>query len=707
MPRLSIILFAWILLLVLSSQEVLAEFRAGAAVVDISPQSFPVFINGGMTSSSAIAVSTPVHARAIVMEDDGERIALVVVDSCMLQRSFLDEVKAMASGKTGIRPDRMLIAATHAHSAPAAMSCLGTDADEKYIPYLRLKLVETIEAAAKNVEPARVGWGVRNAAYYTAVRRWIRRPDRIIEDPFGNKTVRANMHAGREWQDVIGEAGPEDPDLSILSIQSKEGRPIAVLGNFSMHYFSGEKPVSADYFGLFSEGLKSRIAPQTVAGKPAFIGIMSHGCSGDIWRLDYTKQTPIEFETIKIDAYTEGLLDIAMSAYHEIQYDENVDLAMAEARLHLKYRVPDLQRLKWAQAIVDRMGGLLPKTTEEVYAREQVLLHERQETDVVVQALRIGTIAIASTPTETYALTGHKLKLQSPLKNTMVIELANGGDGYIPPPEQHVLGGYNTWAARSAGLEIEAEPKIAEAALELLEQVCKQSRKPFKQSRGSAVEEALASKPIAYWRMDETAGPRAVDSSGSNLDGIYEPGVVFFLEGPAPSKYCLHGEVNRAVHMAGGRMRARVPSLGDRYSVSMWIWNGMPLDGRDVAGWMFGRGRDHALRPLGDSLGMVGKGDDAGKLIFQSANRPYSIGRSVVPRWTWAHVQFVRTGDLVQVFLNQSKEPEIQMEATFDLPDDTEDIFVGGRGNRESSWEGRIDEVVVHRLRPSLDLTSK
>jgi hypothetical protein len=55
----------------------------------------------------------------------------------------------------------------------------------------------------------------------------------------------------------------------------------------------------------------------------------------------------------------------------------------------------------------------------------------------------------------------------------MVIELANGGDGYIPPPEMHLFGGYNTWAARSAGLEVMAEPKITQAAISLLETVSK------------------------------------------------------------------------------------------------------------------------------------------------------------------------------------------------------------------------------------------
>jgi hypothetical protein len=424
---------------------------------------------------------------------------------------------------------------------------------------------------------------------------------------------------------------------------------------------------------------------------------MSHGCSGDIWRMDYTKQTPEKFESIKIDEYTRGLLDIATDALANIKYDDQADLAMAEARLHLRYRVPDKQRVEWAERIVAQMGDRLPKTTEEVYAREQLLLHERQETDVVVQALRIGSIAIATTPTETYALTGFKLKLRSPLESTMVIELANGGDGYIPPPEQHVLGGYNTWAARSAGLEVEAEPKIAEACLSLLEQVSQRSRRNFVQSRGAAVDRILADKPVAYYRLDEMEGPRAIDCSGSNLDGIYEPGVVFFLEGPSSSDHCLAGETNRAVHLAGGRLRARVPGLQDRYSVSMWFWNGMPLNGREVAGWMFGRGRNHALSPAGDALGMAGNGEHAGKLLFQSGNKPVVPGKTVVPRWTWAHVRLVREGHQVSVYLNQAAEPEIQVESEFDLPHDVQELFFGGRGSLDASWEGRLDEIVVSR----------
>jgi len=298
-------------LLLVPTSDALAELRAGAAVVDVTPTQFPVLVNGGMTSRSADKVTTPINARAIVLDDGQERLGIVVVDSCMMPRPLLDEAKALAAGRTKIRADRMLISASHSHTAPACMGALGTDADPNYPTLLREKLAEALAAAEANLEPARAGWAVGNAAEFTALRRWIRRPDRIADDPFGNPTVRANMHAGRNWDDVTGESGPEDPDLSLISLQAKDGRPIAVLANFSMHYFGGQQALSADYFGLFCEGLKSRIAAGQDDKHPPFVGIMSHGCSGDIWRRDYTKPAGSRRESDTVESYTDGLLDMA------------------------------------------------------------------------------------------------------------------------------------------------------------------------------------------------------------------------------------------------------------------------------------------------------------------------------------------------------------------------------------------------------------
>ncbi|QDT79809.1 Neutral/alkaline non-lysosomal ceramidase [Gimesia maris] len=680
-------------LALLIPSQVFAELQAGATIVDVTPTKFPVLVNGSMTSRSVSTVKTKVNARAIVVADGEERLAIVVVDSCMLPRPLLDEVKKLAAQRTKIPADHILISATHAHSAPSSLACLGTDADPEYVPFLRGKLVDAIAAAEANLEPAQVGWGSENAADYTALRRWILRSDRLRNDPFGNPTVRATMHAGTNWDNAVGESGPEDPELSLISFRAKNGRPIALLANFSMHYF-GDGALSADYFGLYCNGLQEKLGKKDAKDAPAFVAIMSHGCSGDIYRRDYTKPKDQWAITNDINEYADGLIKITMQAYKNINYLEDADIEMAENRLQMNYRVPNKQLLEWSQRIVKELGDRLPKTQEEIYAREQVILHERQSTEIVTQALRIGDIAITTTPNETYALTGLKLKRQSPLKQTMVIELANGGDGYIPPPEQHLLGGYNTWAARSAGLEVLAEPRIVESDLELLEKVTNQRRKFYQQSRGPATEAILSLKPAAYWRLDEFNGPRARDLSGHQRDAFYEPAIAYFLEGPKSKSFCKEGETNRAVHFAGDRLQARINDLSDQFTISLWLWNGMPLDAREISGWMFSQGPDHGLAAYGDHLGVGGK-EFPGKLIFMNgADRKLHSGKTAIERWTWNHVALVRDGKSLKVYLNGKREIDLQTTSAKAGPM-LDQIFFGGRTDNQSNWEGRLDEIAV------------
>ena len=683
--------FIFVLCSIFTASGNAVEFRAGAAVADVTPAQFPVSVNGGMTSRSASQVTTPVHARALVFSSGDTRVAIVVVDSCMMSRSFLDEVKVLAASKTSILADRILISATHTHTAPAAMSCLGTDADPTYVPYLRQKLVEVIVKAESRLQAAEVGYSSIDASHYTAVRRWVRRSDRMAQDPFGNITVRANMHAGANWDDVTGESGPEDPTLGVLAVRSTRGEPLALLANFSMHYFSGEAAISSDYFGRYCDILEEKIAGDDA---PEFVAMMSHGCSGDIWRKDYTQATPAEFQQLDIQSYSEQLAALTLKAYEQIQFKGNVPLAMQEVRLPVRYRTPNLQTLEWAQRIVDGMKGEPPQTQPEVYAREQFLLHKMRETEVVVQALGIGDTGIATTPTETYALTGLKIKHMSPFKNTMVFDLANGGDGYIPPPEQHDLGGYNTWPARSAGLERMAEPRIVEAAVSLLESVAGKARKVYVQSVGQGTRALLALRPIAIYRLDEWAGPRAIDRSGNDHDAFVEDGVLFFLEGPHSGYFSGSHEINRSMFFAGGRVQSRLPKLDGDYSISLWFWNGMPTDSRGVTGWLWSRGYDHGIGSHGEHLGISGNSTVPGKLCLESGDHA-AIGKTILQRWTWNHVVFVRMGDRLLVFLNGNEEPEIEMESSADCVQKLPNLYLGGKSNSEFNFEGRLDEIGV------------
>ena len=146
---------------------------ASAVVVDVTPEKFPVIVNGSMTSRTVDKVKTPLKARGLALSDGTSTVVLVVVDSCMMPRPLLDEVKAKASTETGIPTDRMLISATHTHSAGSCMGALGTPPDPAYVALLKTRLIDTIVQAAKSLQPARIGFARTMAPDHTAIRRWI------------------------------------------------------------------------------------------------------------------------------------------------------------------------------------------------------------------------------------------------------------------------------------------------------------------------------------------------------------------------------------------------------------------------------------------------------------------------------------------------------------------------------------------------------
>ena len=107
-----------------------------------------------------------------------------------------------------------------------------------------------------------------------------------------------------------------------------------------------------------------------------------------------------------------------------------------------------------------------------MYAREAVAMTKYPDSfKLLIQAMRVGEFAISAAPCEVFAETGLEIKRRSPIKPTFNIGLANGYHGYLPTPEQHALGGYETWLARSSYLEVDASTRIRDTALALLTQL--------------------------------------------------------------------------------------------------------------------------------------------------------------------------------------------------------------------------------------------
>jgi hypothetical protein len=665
-------------------------FRAGAAAVDVSPKKLPAVVNGGFLRSEAGAINDPLFARALVLDDGSTRLAIVVVDSCMMPRELIDRAKELATKASGIPTERMLVSATHTHSAPSAMPALGTEADAAYVEQLPSGIAGAIERAAENLAPARIGWAAMDDYDHTHCRRWIRKPNRLVADPFGDLSARANMHPGYLNPDAIGPAGPVDPGLSVLAVQTPAGRPIAVLANYSMHYF-GAAPVSADYYGVFAKEM-ARLAGAD-GSEPAFIAMMSQGTSGDQQWMDYGQPK----RDISMNDYGREVAERAFAVYRSIAYRDSVPLAMAETTLKLSRRIPDAQRLAWAESIIAKMDGPSPKTLPAVYAREAIELRDHPVRELKLQAIGVGDLGIVAIPNEVYAITGLKIKASSPFATTFTIELANGSEGYIPPPEQHKLGGYTTWPARTAGLEVAAETKIVGNVWRLLELVSGKPRKPMVESHGGHAKALLAQKPVAYWRLGEIEGERAVDSSGHDRHGRFEGGVAHYLDG-APIDAAQPSGATRAAHFAGGRMRAIIPELRESYAVSLWFWNGLPNDERPVTGTIVSLSAGEGADAPTLHVRIGGKSGAPGRLELTSDQLEPSVvtGETFIAPKTWRRLTLVGEARTLAIYLDESDKPALRAEWKPDFRPVFREISLGGKHDDGTRFEGKIDEAVVY-----------
>ncbi|MBL8177382.1 MAG: hypothetical protein JNK48_22085 [Bryobacterales bacterium] len=461
----------WLVFLVLAAcPEVSAALRAGAAATDITPEEWPVRLIGNFGTTMSKEAHDPLHVRAIVLEDGGTKIAIGLIDSCYVKREELDRAKAMASQRTGIPVGRMLLSATHTHSAPPSRASQGNALEERYVERLVKQTAEAIVQANSRLAAARIGWTVIPVPEELFNRRWFMKAGSIPPDPYGQTTDIARMNPPAGSKDLIHPAGPTDPGFSVVSVQTADGKPLALLANYSLHYVGGVggNMVSADYFGEFSKQVGERLA----AGQP-FVAMLTNGTSGDVNNIDFVHPRPRTEPFQRIGEVAGKLAGQAVAAVGRIQHSTDAPIRMAQTELRLGYRKPTAEQLRFAQAALREADEAKLPRNAKAYAERALRLEEGPASAaIVLQAVRIGELGIAAIPCETFTEIGLAIKELSPMGTTFTIELANGHYGYLPTPRHYALGGYETWLGTN-NLEKESATKILKRVLELLGEVRK------------------------------------------------------------------------------------------------------------------------------------------------------------------------------------------------------------------------------------------
>lgn len=458
-----------------------AGLRAGADVTDITPLPghFPVSTAGSMRSTSLPGTDERIQCRTLVLGDDDTLVSFTLVDSCLIPRGLLDEAKRKASARTGIPAAHLNVAATHTHSAPAAAPAFQSNPTLDYQIFLAEQIAESITLAHGRLEPCEIGWAVGEDATQVFNRRWF--VEEPYQNPFGSMEDKVRMNPGYEKGKgaVSRPAGPVDPAVPILAVRStaEDHRPIAVLANYALHYVgnpprssSGAAQLSGDYFDRFSRFFAEMAAP----GREDFVAILSNGASGDINNIDFSGPAPERTFAPgeKMELVARSVAKAAFAAFGKIEYRADLPVATLAKDLELGVRKPSQEEVDRALEILSSPQKFIDgnyTAAEAIYARETLQIREYPDTvPVRLQAVRIGDLCVLTTPCETFVEIGLELKQASPFGTTFLIELANGYNGYLPTPQQHAWGGYETWRAKSSYLETEASTKIVAAFREIM-----------------------------------------------------------------------------------------------------------------------------------------------------------------------------------------------------------------------------------------------
>ncbi len=440
------------------------QLRAGAATSNITPRLGRILV-GGWGEPRATDVHDELHARCLVLDDGQTRLAFVVCDSVGIDRQVFDEARRLVHKETGIPMEHQLMSATHTHSGPSWHG--RNDGDEGYPHFLARRIADGIRRAVANLEPARIGWGSAQAPEHVFNRRWKVKPGTKLPNPFGG-TDQALMNPGASNPNLLEPAGPTDPEVAFLTVRSTAGRPLALLAAYSLHYVGGVRPdeVSADYFAMFADRVQQLLKADRL--DPPFVGIMANGTSGDVNNINVRgkreKRAPYE----RMREVADSVAAAVFKAHQSVQFHDWVPLAAVQKEIALATRKPTPELIARAKAILARPEGA-PQghIRERTYARRTLALATAPaRTEIVLQAVRVGDVGIAAIPFEVFAETGLEIKRRSPLRPSFTISLANGSNGYLPTPEQHKLGGYETWLGTNR-VEPQASVRIVDTLLDL------------------------------------------------------------------------------------------------------------------------------------------------------------------------------------------------------------------------------------------------
>ena len=473
----------------------MSKLQFGWAEVDLTPEK-KVALAGQFAERISQYVEKPITATAMAVTSDAEQMTLVACDLVSIGYNLVCDVRARLEGNAlGIDPMKVVISAIHTHTGPVYprhgrikgqrtfRSLL-----EAYLPEGR-KYVEK-ENISNNPEimaPAEVYALLLDKITEVILSAWKNRRAGAFTNAFGRAAVgmcrRASYNDGsaQMWGDtnqaVFTEVeGGNDSGIELLYVFDGDKKLTGIVANLACpaQCVQHRLFVSPDFWGEVKMLLRQRF------GKDLFLlplcSAAGDQCPVDIvrWVEPYSdvndpnieRKHPLKRKADPSMFDLEGMRKAGKRIAREIVdvYEEGLDAPQTDPEFIHHVHIMDLpiRRVTLADAAAAERGikdylaehpgdvNYNDAAKLQIYAgtlrrMEEQDYHDTLDTEVHI--MRLGTIAIATNPFELFLDYGNQIKARSYAEQTFLIQLANGGEGYLPTAKAEAGGHYSAFVS--------------------------------------------------------------------------------------------------------------------------------------------------------------------------------------------------------------------------------------------------------------------
>jgi neutral ceramidase len=422
--------------------------RVGHAAAAITPPLGASLAGFAARTEPARGVHDDLSVRAIVLDDDRARAALVILDLCEIDAQWVARVRGRVEAAAGLPGEAVIVAATHTHAAPATFGLLSAPPDPQWLEQVERAAASAAADACADLVPAALALGRGEAR---SVGRNRRRPD-----------------------------GPTDPTVTMLRCERTAASPVSLV-----HYACHPTVLGPDNLLISRDfpGFTVDAVERATGGRSVF----ANGACGDINAGHSAGRTALGLPTPgRTFDRAEALgLRVAVEAIAAFRNARPVHGRLSARRRTITVPLRQItatqaragvaehrRRVDAAAAAGAGDEALTGERLELFYAEAALQWAEGcqgpSET-AEIQGIAIGDLALMALPGEFFAESGARLRGRSPFSSTVVIGYANGCLGYVPPASAFEEGGYETRLAPWSRVAPGAEAVILDAAAGVLE----------------------------------------------------------------------------------------------------------------------------------------------------------------------------------------------------------------------------------------------